>query len=52
MINNNHNTNKNTKHIDKYHHWAGEKVSKGVLQYFHIAGIENISDALTKILTC
>ena len=49
MINSNHST-KNTKHIEKYHHWAREKVSEGVLQYLHIAGTENVSDALTKYL--
>ena len=49
MINSNHST-KNTKHIQKYHHWAREKVSEGTLQYVHIAGTENVSDALTKFL--
>jgi hypothetical protein len=49
MINNNHST-KNTKHIQKYHHWAREKVSEGILQYHHISGTINVSDALTKYL--
>jgi len=49
MVNNNAST-KLSKHISKTHHWSREKVEEKLLQFTHISGTENMSDALTKSL--
>jgi hypothetical protein len=49
LVNNNY-TSKETKHIDKTHHWAREQVELKRLEFKHIRGRDNISDVFTKNL--
>lgn len=49
MVNNDHST-RLSKHIAKTHHWSREKTEEGILKFMHIAGVDNMSDALTKML--
>jgi hypothetical protein len=49
LVKNNY-TSKDTKHIDKVHHWAREQVELKRLNYQYIKTSDNISDIFTKNL--
>ena len=44
-------TSMRTKHIDLKYHWVREQVEAGHVKLVHVAGADNISDILTKIVS-
>lgn len=49
MVNNDQSS-RLSKHISKIHHWAREQVAAGILEFKHVAGVNNVSDIFTKPL--
>jgi hypothetical protein len=49
LMNNNY-TSKETKHIDKVHHWAREEVENKRLVFSFVRGRDNLADIFTKNL--